>query len=76
MLPIRITLAGCSTRSVIEDSLSSSSESDPDPDSEAASAARSTDAGTAPMGCPSGPITTTCCSCSSGWPDCSVMLRP
>src|SRR5918992_2261124 len=64
MLPIRITLAGCSTSSVIERSSSSPPSGSP---------TVSAEAGTEPMGCPSGPITTTCCSCSSDCPDCSLM---
>src|ERR1700754_4628769 len=59
MLPIRITLAGCSTRSVMPVPPFGSSLSP------AAAACASTLAGTVPMGCPSGPTTTTCCSSES-----------
>ncbi len=54
MLPIRITLAGCSTMSVIEGSSPSASPV----------GASNAEAGTSPIGWPSGPITTTFCSCS------------
>ena len=59
MLPIRITFAGCSTRSLMPPRSSSSSSLRP------AVAAAMALAGTEPTGWPSGPTTTTCSSCSA-----------
>jgi len=58
MLPIRITLAGCSTRSLVARSPSPSSSAPWSPLAPVARAA----ADTVPTGRPSGPTTTTCCS--------------